>query len=743
MTMPARKPAVEVQNPQQDLDAVFRPESVAVIGASRRLGSVGNQVLRNIIDGGFTGSVFPVNPRAKSVHAVKCYPSILDVPDPVDLGVICVPAPLVLDVAKECGQKGVRGLVVITAGFREIGPVGIERERALRDYCRSEGIRLVGPNCMGVLNALPEYRLDATIAPNFPRPGPVAFLSQSGAMGVSIIDHAVDMGLGLSMFASIGNKADVSGNDLIEYWETDQATKIILMYMESFGNPRKFVPMVRRVSRKKPIICVKAGRTAEAAKAASSHTGALAGADVAVDALMEQTGILRVDTVRDLFDLAQALTSQPLPPGDRVAVITNAGGPAVLAVDFLVGRGLEVARFTEETTKRLREIVVAEASVANPVDMVASAGPAEYRAALPVIMEDPNVDMVIAIFVPPVHVDPKAVASAVFDAARGASKPIFGCFMAREQVVESMLEMGEGFPVYSYPEEAVRVADHLVRLRRLRDDDPGEPEVFDDMDHAEIHAAIESCRPSGDDGPHPKPDGAAPMLFARTLHERGCWLPAAQVWDILEAANIPVAPMRIVEGPEAAVEAARDVGHPVALKLDGEAFLHKSDLGGVALGLSGDDTIRGAALRLQTVAEKHAPEQPFRLIVQPMIEGGVEVVVGARTDPVFGPVLMVGLGGIHVEIMKDVAFGILPLTRPLAGRMLRRLRGWPLLQGARGGEVVDVEALETALLRFAAVLEAHTEILEFEMNPIIARPDGVVAVDARARVGRPYDPSII
>ncbi len=741
MARPVAEP--EVVAAREGLDALFRPRRVAVIGASRNPGSVGNQVLQNIIDGGFTGSVFPVNPHAESIHSVKCYPSIAEVPDPVDLAVVCVPAPSVLEVARSCADGGVRAIVVITAGFREIGPVGAERERALRDLCRAHGMRLVGPNCMGVLNALPDVRLDATIAPNFPRPGPVAFLSQSGAMGVSIIDHAVDLNLGLSMFASIGNRADVSGNDLLAYWENDPDTKVVLMYLESFGNPRKFVPMVRRMSRTKAVLCVKAGRTAEAAKAASSHTGALAGADVAVDALMEQTGMLRVDTVRALFDVAQALTTQPLPPGDRIAIVTNAGGPAVLAVDFLVGRGLGLARLSDETQARLREFLVPEASVANPVDMVASAGAKEYGLALPLVMADPGVDMVIAIFVPPVHVNATDVASAIFGAARGATKPVFGCFMAREKVVEAMVQEGGGFPVYTYPEEAVRVADHLVRLKRLREDDPGQPETFDDIDHDRIRAVLSAGEPvespSAEDLP---PETAAPLLFAHGIDQRGRWLPIGDAFRILDAAKIPVPPFRQVATPEEAVQAAHELGTPVALKLDGEAFLHKSDVGGVALHLDGDDTILGAAFRLTSLAERHAPGAPHRLLVQPMVEGGVEVVMGARADPVFGPVIMVGLGGIHVEVMKDVRFGILPLTRRLAERMLRRLKAWPLLVGARGGRPVDLDALETALLRFAALVDEHPEILELEMNPIVARPDGVLAIDARVRVGRPYDPTL-
>ena len=471
----------------RELDSVFRPRTIAVIGASRTPGSVGHQVLKNIAEGGFSGSVFPVNPRAESVHAIKCYPDVASLPDPIDLGVVCVPAPLVLDVARDCGEKGVKALCVITAGFRETGPVGAARERELRDYCRSKDMRLVGPNCMGVMNAQADIRMDATIAPSNPLAGSVAFLSQSGAMGVSIIDQAVDQRLGISMFASIGNRADVSGNDLLAYWEHDEETKVVLMYLESFGNPRKFIPMARRMSRKKPILCVKAGRTAQAAKAASSHTGALAGADVAVDALLEQTGVLRVDTVRELFDVAHALCSQPLPPGERVGIITNAGGPAILAVDFLVGRGLELAQLTDETRAALREVLVPEASVANPVDMVASAGVREYARVLPLMLADPGVDMVLTIFVPPVHVDPLEVASAIIEKAGEAEKPVFGCFMAREEVMDAMTQgKQEGFPVYTYPEEAVRAMAHLVQVRRLRDDDPGEVEVFDDIDHPAI-----------------------------------------------------------------------------------------------------------------------------------------------------------------------------------------------------------------------------------------------------------------
>jgi acetyl coenzyme A synthetase (ADP forming)-like protein len=701
------------------LDAIFRPTSIAVIGAGRAPGGVGHEVLRNIVTGGFTGRVYPVNPNAESVHSIRCHASVLDVPDDVDLAMIVVPAKHVLSVAKECGEKGVKALCVITAGFREVGPAGYAEEIRLRDLCRSKGMRLVGPNCMGVLNALPDVRMNATIAQAFPAPGPVAFLSQSGAMGVSILNQASDLGLGMSMFASIGNKADVSGNDLLEYWERDAATKVVLMYLEGFGNPRKFVPIARRLSRTKPIVCVKAGRTTQAAKAATSHTGSLAGADVAVDALLEQSGVLRVETVGELFDVALALSSQPMPKGPRVAILTNAGGPAILAVDFLVGAGLEVARLAPETTEGLREVLVPEASVANPVDMVAGAGEAEYASSLPLLLADPGVDLVITIFVPPVQVDPVAVARRIFDLSKDASKPVLGCFMARERVIEAIKELGHAwFPVYAYPELAVRAAKNLVRAKTLRGDDLGEPEPFDDIDHARVDGIVRRALAGLD-------AKAAPQ---------GVWISAGEGFGLLQAAGIPIPAVRLANDAAEAVKAAREIGGAVALKLDGAAFLHKTDVGGVLLGLSGDDAVREGAETLARNAERHAPGAPYRILVEAMVEPGVELVFGCKEDPVFGPVIMAGLGGIHVEIWRDVSFGLVPLTRTLASRLLRRLRGFRLLEGARGTPPVDLAAVETALLRLAALVEHHPEIREIELNPVMARPDGLTAVDVRARI---------
>lgn len=695
------------------LDPLFRPRSIAVIGASRTPGTIGNTVLWNLVSNGFSGAVYPVNPGAEVVHSIRCFKDVRAIPDPVDLAIVTVPARHVVSVVGSCIEKGVRGLCVISAGFREVGDEGLAREREVVALCRAHGIRMIGPNCMGLLNTDPKVKLNATFARTFPRPGGIAFLSQSGAMGVTILDHAEDLGLGIRMFASLGNKADVSGNDLLEYWEHDPETKVALMYLESFGNPRKFIPIARRFTRAKPIVCVKAGRTAEGGRAAASHTGALAGPDVAVDALLEQTGVLRVESVAELFDVAQALMSQPLPAGRRVAVVTNAGGPAILATDFLVGKGLELATLTDETKAALRAILVPEASVANPVDMVAGAGAREYGAALPLVLGDPGVDIVLTIFVPPITLDPVGVARAIFEASRGTTKPVLGCFMARDEVLDAIKRLESAwFPLYDYPEDAVRAAWNLVRVRALRDDDLGEP-VRVDADRA-----------------------TARRVLADAARAGGGWIPGADAFRVLSAYGIRCAPVEAAEGVEAAVAAAARVGggRPVALKLDGPAFLHKSDLGGVALRLEDPAAVRAAAERLQAIAQRASPDRPWRFLVQRMAEPGTELVMGVRSDPVFGPMLVVGLGGIHVEVLRDVRFGLVPLTPVTARRLVTRLRAFPILAGTRGQRAADLDAVEQTLLRLSALAEEHPEVVDVEMNPVFARADGVEAVDVRLRV---------
>ncbi len=696
------------------LDPLFRPQRVAVIGASRQARTIGHTLLGNLVGHGYTGTVFPVNPAASSVHSVKCYPDVGSIPDPVDLAVIAVPAARVAGVVEGCAAKGVKAVCVISAGFGEVGPEGLAAQERLLAICRRHGMRMLGPNCMGLLNAEPALRMNATFATTFPRPGQVSFLSQSGAMGVAVLDLAEDLGLGMRMFASLGsNKADVSGNDLLSYWEHDEGTRVVLMYLEDFGNPRKFIPLARRFTRTKPIVCVKAGRTAEGGRAAASHTGALAGADAAVDALLEQTGVLRVNSVREMFGVAQALVSCPLPRGPRVAILTNAGGPAIMATDYLVAKGLTLATLAPATQEALRATLVPEASVRNPVDMVAAAGPREAARTLDLLLADPGVDLVLTIYVPLSTNDPLEVARALFSAPQraGEAKPVLSVFLAREPLLEAIKGLGAAQnPIYSHPEDAVLAAVNLVRARALRDDDLG----------ASVHVPVASAR-------------ASARLAAAPASG---WLAGAQALALLADYGIPVAPTRAVAELKDLASAARELGGPLALKLDGAAFLHKSDVGGVALALDGPAAVTAAAERMARAAQAHAPGAPFGFLLQRMARAGTELVLGVNTDPVFGPLLMVGLGGVYVEILNDVRFGLVPLTPTLARRMLRRLKSFPILEGARGAKPVDLEALEQALLRLSQLVEEHPAILECDLNPLVARPDGVEVLDARVRVGR-------
>ncbi|HET8943763.1 MAG TPA: GNAT family N-acetyltransferase, partial [Dehalococcoidia bacterium] len=452
----------------------FEPKSVAVVGASRQRGTIGAELFRNVLRHGFTGTVYPVNPKARSVGGVKAYPSVLDIPDDVDLAIIAVPAEHVLEVADECAKKKVRGMVVISAGFRETGPDGAAREEALLTRARSNGIRLVGPNCMGVLNASPEVSLNGTFSPVFPPAGNVALESQSGALGLALLDYARELNIGLSTFVSVGNKADVSGNDLVQYWEQDPKTDVILLYLESFGNPRKFARLARRISAKKPIVAVKSGRTSAGSRAAASHTGALATLDVASDALFRQAGVIRVDTLEQLFDVANLLAHQPVPQGRRVGILTNAGGPGILAADACEGQGLEVARLNEETTARLREFLPPEAGLSNPVDMIATATAEQYGRALRVLLEDDSIDSVLAIFIPPLVTQAEDVAAAIRDAAaeHKGKKTLVACFMSAKGAPPELAAGDVTIPSYAFPEGAAmalaKASEHAEWTKKPR-----------------------------------------------------------------------------------------------------------------------------------------------------------------------------------------------------------------------------------------------------------------------------------
>ena len=693
------------------LDPLLRPRSVAVIGASRTRGTIAAEVFHNLLHSGFQGAVYPVNPRAAVIQSVRAYPTVEDIPDAVDLAVIVVPAARVLDAVEGCGRKGVRAVVVITAGFAETGPEGRAMQDAVVEAVRRHGMRMVGPNCLGVVNADPEVSLNATFATAFPPYGNVAFSSQSGALGLAILDHARELGVGVSQFVSVGNKADVSGNDLIAHWAKDPATQVILLYLENLGNPRRFMDLARTVSREKPIVVVKSGRTEAGARAASSHTGSLAGLDVAVDALLGQAGVIRTDTIDELFDVAMLLANQPVPRGRRVAILTNAGGPGIMASDACESRGLEVARLSDETQRALRPLLAPEASVKNPVDMIASASATAYERSLRVLLDAPEVDAVLVLFVTPIVTDASDVAQAILNAAKDSPKTVATCFMGRRGVPEAVRSLRAGrFPSYAFPESAAAALARAARYGAWLAAPEGREVRFDDIDLARARAVVSGV-----------------------TAER--WLSPAEVRALLDAFGLRAPKERVARSADEAARAADEFDAPVALKLVSDTITHKSDVGGVALGLRGGDAVRAAwaemARRLDALGRR---DEMQGALVQEMAPAGVETFVGATRDPAYGPLLGFGLGGVQVELFRDVVFRVAPLRDTEAAAMLDQIRARALLDGFRGAAPVDRAALTEVILRVSALVSALPEVIEVDLNPVVALPRGAMVVDARVRV---------
>jgi acyl-CoA synthetase (NDP forming) len=643
----------------------------------------------------------------------------------VELAVIVVPAARVLTVLEACGRKGVGAAIVISAGFKETGEAGRERELALVECARRHGIRLVGPNCLGVLNTEAAVCLDATFAPAYPPAGPVAFSSQSGALGLAILEQAADLNLGISQFISVGNKADVSSNDLLEFWENDPGTRVVLLYLESFGNPRRFTQIARRVGRKKPIIAVKSGRTRAGARAAASHTGSLAGADAAVSALLLQSGISRTDTIEQLFDVALLMASQPVPRGPRIGIVTNAGGPGIMASDACESHGLMVPALDPATVEALKAYLPAEASTRNPVDMIASATPQSYEQTVRRMLLDPNVDALLAIYVPPIVTHPLEVAQAIVRGVTAATselqaqgappKPVASCFMGSRGVLEGLRFLKQGhIPSYPFPESATIALARAVGYGRWLGEPEGATVRFPDC-HPERAAVALAAGP----GPAPR------------------WLDPGQVREVLEAYGLALPESRVASYAAEAAAFADEIGYPVALKLASATLTHKTEVGGVILDLRGPDEVRRAFEDMQARLESIGRRREMSgALVQRMIRGGVEVVVGVSLDPTFGPLMMFGLGGVQVELLHDVVLRIHPLTDRDAFHMVRDVRGFRLLEGYRGAPPGDIAALEQALLRVSQLVADHPQLVEMDLNPIrvMAPGHGCVILDARIAV---------
>jgi acetyl coenzyme A synthetase (ADP forming)-like protein len=683
----------------------FEPRTVAVVGASKRRGSIGGELFRNIIAADFQGAAYPVNRGGESVAGVKGYAAIEEIPDTIDLAVLCLPGEHVLDAAESALRGGVRALCVISAGFAEIGTEGRERQERLLALVRAHGARMVGPNCLGLSSA--SVGLNATFAPRAFPVGRIGFSSQSGALGLALLERAEARRLGVSSFVSIGNKADVSSNDLLEWWEDDPNTDVVLMYVESFGNPRKFARIARRLARKKPILAMKSGRTRSGRRAAGSHTAALAGSDTPVDALFHQAGVIRADTLGELLDVATLLSSQPVPKGKRVAVLTNAGGLGILCADACETAGLELTELGAETQERLRAVLPKEASTANPVDMLGSATATTYRDTIPLILTDPGIDALIILFVPPVAVNPADVGTAISEAVAATQhggKPVLACILAAAGA-PSTLQSATPIPTYAYPEAAARAlgraAERAAWLRRSA----GTVPVLDGVDVDAVAALVAQALASTDE----------------------VWLDPEQARALLEAYGVPMVAERLCATPDEAVAAATELGLPVVVKT-AAAGAHKTETGGVALDLETPDDVREAATRIG------GP-----IVVQPMISGGAEFLAGVVEDPIFGPLVAFGPGGVFAELIGQAQFRLTPLTDADVDELVHGDKAAKLVAGFRGRPAVDAGALADLLHRLSLLAEHLPELAELDLNPVIGLEDRVVVVDARIRLARPVE----
>ncbi|MDZ4672859.1 MAG: acetate--CoA ligase family protein [Gemmatimonadota bacterium] len=702
------------------LGPILRPRSVAVVGASRQPGTIGHELVATLVRNGFAGPVYPVNPSARSIGSVPAFATVGALPEAPDLAVIAVPSPHVLPVVRDCVARGVRGLVVISAGFREVGVAGAAMERELTELVRASGIRMVGPNCMGVLNTHPDVKLNATFAASLPPQGRIGFVSQSGGMGLSVLDHAREYGIGISQFVSIGNKPDVSGNDLLLAWEDDPEVEVILMYVESFGNPRRFLEIASRITRQKPIIVVKSGASRAGARAATSHTGALAASDAAVGALLEQAGVLRARTIGELFDLAIAFSGRQLPRSRRTAVLTNGGGPGILAADALDYSGLELAELAPGTVDRLRPLFPPEASLRNPVDMIASATPAGYGAALDALLDDAGLDAVVAIFVPPLVVRQEDVSEAIATAAgRHPETPVYAVLMGHRGLPQGRAALhSAGIPAYIFPESAARAIAAQNRYREWRERPPREV-ARRELDHTAIRKIL------------------------ATADERGAdRLSELEALDLITAIGVPVAEARMARSVAEAVALGEQLGWPVVCKVMAPAISHKTEADGVHTGIRDGAGIRMAWQRIHDGASRAYPDAVVEgVLIQRQGHSPVELIVGMSREPGFGPLLMFGLGGTLVEVLRDVVFRMAPITPRESQEMLEGIRGTLILEGPRGAPKADREALGELLIRVGQLAEEYPTIAAIDLNPVLALGTGCLVVDARVTLNPSGTPS--
>jgi acetate---CoA ligase (ADP-forming) len=701
----------------QDLRILFAPRSVAVIGATGRAGSVGQAVFANVFKHGYAGVVYPVNPNSASVMSVKAFPSVLDIPDAVDLSIIIVPSALVPGVMEECGKKGIQAAIVITAGFKELGGAGVQQEQVVLTAARQNGIRLLGPNCLGIINTDPQVCLNGSFARLMPATGNIALVSQSGAVGVAALEYAQGEGIGLSKFVSVGNKADLNENDFLAYLKDDPLTDVIMFYLEDISDPKRFFQLAREITgeagNKKPILAIKSGRTAAGARAASSHTGALAGSDEAYDALFAQCGVLRVESLEELFDYAQAFSTQPLPRGNRVAIVTNAGGLGIMTTDAAGRYGLEMADFQEGTVARLKAGLPAAANLHNPVDVLGDAREDRYRTALEGVLADDHVDGVIVISTPQLMTNLAAIAATVAEVTPAFHKPTLVCQMALGEIEETLAIWSRAkLPHYHFPEEAVRALAAMARYAGNIHRDRYEVKTFGDVQRDKVKEVLQRVKADG-----------RQFVLEPEAHE------------ILQAYGFPVVPFAWTRSEDQAVRAAADLGYPVVLKIVSPDVIHKFDVGGVKVNLADGDAVREAyAEILASVARVHPGAAVQGMLVQKMMPQGRETILGMTRDPQFGPLLMFGLGGTFVEVFRDVNFSLAPISEDWALKMIQGLKGYRILTNFRGEPPADLAAIVDALERLSQLVLDFPEMKELDINPFLVLEEGQGAAVMDARI---------
>jgi len=706
-----------------DMEYILSPGSVAIVGASNRPGSLGLAVFRNLIDAGYQGVLYPVNPKAKSVQGVKAYPSVTDIPDSVDMAVLIVPSEQVETIIEESARKGIRGCIVITAGFKEIGGQGVELEKRVRAVAKAHNIRMLGPNCLGVANTNPAVRMNATFARKMPKSGNIALVSQSGAMCVAILDYAAGRHMGFSKFVSIGNKADINEIDFLRYLRDDPDTGVIIMYLEDISDGHAFIEVARDITLSvgKPILALKVGRSAEGARAAASHTGSLAGSDTAYDAIFMQGGIQRVEGVSELFNYALAFSSQPLPKGNRIAIVTNSGGPGIMATDALIRPGITMAPLSEETKARLRTKLPPTASVHNPVDVIGDADAKRYEAAIRCTLEDENVDGAIVILAPAATTEIMETAQIVPRVSKDIDKPILCSFMGLVDVSEGVRHLEKnGIPNYSFPEDASRTMAATVRYAdSLRPHEGRRREVFRLIEDQEKAAAAIAWRLSG---------------------RKEYFMTEKEAHELLRYYGFPLLKSVLVRDRSGIESACNDVGFPLVMKLDSPDILHKSDAGGVRLGIKSIGEAQSVFDEIIESARHYRPSASIRgVLFQQLAREGVEVILGSTRDPKFGPICMFGLGGIFVEAMKDVTFRLAPMWETSAENMIESIKAYRVLRGIRGKPPADIKAAKLCILRLSSMVSNHPEIAELDINPLILYPEGqgCVVADARIVLSRP------